>query len=236
MKKNMKILLIIPAYNEERNIENTVNKIINSKQNFDYIIINDGSTDNTKYICEKNDYSTINLVSNLGIGGAVQTGYKYALEHNYDVAIQFDGDGQHDIDSVHKLINQINKGYDIAIGTRFLDKEVSDFKSTKVRRIGIRIISNLIYIFTKKRVTDPTSGFRAVNKNVIKKFADSYPTEFPEPISIVNLLKNKYTYIEVPVKMFERKEGKSSIHSWKNIYYMVNVCFSMFIVAIRRYK
>lgn len=235
-EKKQKVLLIIPAYNEEKNIQNTIKALDNFKEKYDYIIVNDGSKDKTKEICKENNYSHINLISNLGIGGAVQTGYKYALDNNYDIAIQFDGDGQHDVNYVEKLLEYINEGYDIVIGSRFLDKDTSEFKSTISRQFGIKIISAFIYSLTKKKITDPTSGFRAVNKKLINLFANSYPIEFPEPISFVTLIKKGYSFREVSVKMFERKAGKSSIHSWKNAYYMVNVCFSMLIVSLRRYK
>ena len=145
----MKVLLIIPAYNEELNITNTIDKIINykkkSKYDINYIIINDGSKDSTLDICYKNKYNVINLISNLGIGGAVQTGYKYAKNHNYDVAIQFDGDGQHDENYIDNLVNEIEKGANFVIGSRFITN-LSSFRSTSMRRLGSRILSCLINI------------------------------------------------------------------------------------------
>ena len=181
----MKVLIIIPAYNEELNIEKAVKKIIeyNKKSNheIDYIIINDGSTDNTLEICKENKFNVINLINNLGIGGAVQTGYKYACYNDYDVAIQFDGDGQHDEIYIDKLVEEIEKGNDFVIGSRFVS-ELSKFKSTGIRRIGIKILSFFISICTKKKIYDPTSGFRAANKKVIKIFANNYPLEYPEPV------------------------------------------------------
>ena len=201
----MKILLIIPAYNEEKNILNTCNKIINSNKDLDYIVINDGSTDNTEKILKENNLKHIKLISNLGIGGAVQTGYKYAYENNYDIAIQFDGDGQHDIECVEKIIEPIEKEQvDMCIGTRYLDKTSSEFQSTFMRRLGSNIISFFIKILCRKKITDPTSGFRAVNKKIIKEFSENYPTEYPEPESTVSLLVNGYTVKEIPVSMNER--------------------------------
>ena len=167
----MKVLMIIPAYNEELNIENTVKKIIKynkeSTNKIDYVIINDGSTDGTKQICEKNNYNVINLIHNLGIGGAVQTGYKYALENNYDVAIQFDGDGQHDENYIDSLVKEIDNGANFVIGSRFI-ADLSEFKSSSTRRMGIKILSMLIKICTGKKIYDPTSGFRAADKKVIR--------------------------------------------------------------------
>ena len=235
MKKN-KILLIIPAYNEEDNILKTCQKIQKSDKNLDFIVINDGSKDNTLKILKDNNIPHINLIHNLGIGGAVQTGYKYALEHNYDIAVQFDGDGQHDVRYVEKLIKPILKGEaDFTIGSRFIE-ELSTFKSSRARRIGINIISFFIKLFTRKKIYDTTSGFRAVNKDIIKLFAEHYPIEYPEPVSTTELLKLDKRVKEVSVEMNEREGGVSSIRAWKNAYYMFNVILSIIIVSIRRYK
>lgn len=234
--KNKKVLLIIPAYNEEENILRTCETIEKSKANVDYIVINDGSKDKTKEILEKNKINHINLVHNLGIGGAVQTGYKYALEHNYDIAVQFDGDGQHDVAYVEKIVTPIiDEEVDFVIGSRFIE-DLSSFKSTGFRRLGINIISFFIKKFTKIKIYDTTSGFRAVNKQIIEEFAANYPIEYPEPISTTELLKKGYKVKEVAVEMNERTGGVSSIRKWKSIYYMVNVILSIVIVGIRRYK
>lgn len=231
----MKVLMIIPAYNEELNIENTVNKIVKynkkSSNNIDYIIINDGSKDNTKEICIKNNYNVINLIHNLGIGGAVQTGYKYALKNNYDVVIQFDGDGQHDENYIDSLVIEIEKGNNFVIGSRFVS-ELSKFKSTGTRRLGIKILSFLIKLCTGKKIYDPTSGFRAADRKVIKLFAERYPTEYPEPESTVELISKKFKVKEVPVEMHEREFGTSSIKPLKSIYYMFSVSISIIVASI----
>ena len=230
-----KILLIIPAFNEEENIEHVVKTV--SKTKYDYIIINDGSTDQTKQILEKNHYNHLNLCFNLGIGGAVQTGYKYALRHNYDIAVQFDADGQHDIESIKDLIEPILKNEaDFTIGSRFIKKNSENFKSSFLRRVGIRLISNIIFLLSKKRIYDTTSGFRAAGKGVIKHFTNHYPKEYPEPISDFELIKLGFRISEVSTKMHERKAGKSSIHSWKSAYYVIYVLLSIFIIKIRRIK
>ena len=235
MKKN-KILLIIPAYNEEANILKTCETIRKHSKKLDFIVINDGSKDRTKEILEENKLNHINLIHNLGIGGAVQTGYKYALENDYDIAVQFDGDGQHDVTYVEDIIKPIIEGKaDFVIGSRFVET-LSEFKSTGARRIGIKIISFFIKLFTKVKIYDTTSGFRAVNKKIIAEFAENYPTEYPEPVSTTELLKKGYKVKEVVVKMNGREGGVSSIRAWKTIYYMINVIFSIFIVSIRRYK
>ena len=231
----MKILLIIPAYNEEENILNTCKKIENFSKELDYVVINDGSTDNTEKILTENNLNHIKLIHNLGIGGAVLTGYKYAYENNYDIAIQFDGDGQHDVSYVEKVCELIKKGQaDMVIGTRYLDKKESEFQSTLIRRIGANIITLFIKIFCGKKITDPTSGFRVANKKVIQEFANNYPTEYPEPESTVSLLVNGYQIKEVPVSMNEREGGTSSITSkfWKPADYMIKVVLAIIIDSI----
>lgn len=229
----MKVLLIVPAYNEEENILNTINKIKEYSDEINYVVINDGSKDKTEEILTANNINHIKLVKNLGIGGAVQTGYKYAYENNYDIAIQFDGDGQHDVNYVSKICETLLEGQaDMVIGTRYLDKTSSEFQSTFMRRLGSSIISLFIKISTGKKITDPTSGFRAANKKVIEEFAKEYPKEYPEPESTVSLLVNGYNVKEVPVSMNERIGGKSSINVWKSVDYMVKVVFAIIIDSI----
>ncbi len=229
----MKVLVVIPAYNEEKNILKTVNNIMNTKikgVTLDYVVINDCSRDNTKQVLIDNKINFIDLPFNLGIGGAVQTGYKYAYYNNYDIAIQFDGDGQHDAAYLKDLIDEIKKGNDIVIGSRFVS-ELSTFKSTKLRRIGINFLSWLIEFVTGKKIYDPTSGFRAINKNVIKLFANNYPIDYPEPDTIVTVIKKGYNVSEIPVKMNKRENGKSSINPIKSVYYMIKVSLAIIIAA-----
>ncbi len=229
----MKVLIIIPAYNEQENILSTVNKIKEYSEELDYIVINDGSTDNTEKILIENNIKHIKLINNLGIGGAVQTGYKYAYENGFDIAIQFDGDGQHDINYVPNICEPILNGQaDMVIGTRYLDKSSSKFQSTFMRRLGSSIISIFIKVFAGKKITDPTSGFRAINKKVIEEFAKEYPKEYPEPESTVSLLVNGYKVEEIPVSMNERTGGTSSIRLWKTVDYMVKVVLAIIIDSI----
>ncbi len=233
--QKVKIVLIIPAYNEEENILKTYKTIEEynkkNKTNYDCIVINDGSLDNTSKICHENHIPIIDLIRNLGIGGAVQTGYKYALENNYDIAIQFDGDGQHDVNYIKEIIKPIlEKKANMVIGSRFVDNTKSDFKSTKARRIGINIISKAIKLKTKIKIYDTTSGFRAGDKEIIKQFALTYPTEYPEPISTVEVINHHFKIAEIPVNMKERVGGKSSISSWKKAYYMINVILSILLM------
>lgn len=240
MKKE-KILIIIPAYNEEENIEKTCQRIYDynekNETKYDLIVINDGSRDHTGLICSEKGIPTIQLINNLGIGGAVQTGYKYAYENDYDIAVQFDGDGQHDINFVESIIRPIiNDTSDFVIGSRFIERDTDNFKSTFTRRIGINIISFFIKVVTGKKIYDTTSGFRACNKAIIEYFSRNYPVEYPEPITTVELIKKRCRVSEIQVKMNEREGGSSSISSWKNLYYMFNVVLSIIVIGMRRYK
>lgn len=228
----MKKLIIIPAYNESESIENTVNDIIQNAKNFDYVVINDCSKDNTREICERNGFNIVNLPINLGIGGAVQTGYKYALENNYDIAVQVDGDGQHDPAFLERMSEILeNEKQDMVIGSRFIDKE--GFQSSVMRRIGIKYFTVLIRIVTGKTITDPTSGLRMINRNIIEMFADSYPKDYPEPESVVFALKRGMKVKEIPVVMRSRQGGVSSINPKKSVYYMVKVSLAIILEKLR---
>ncbi len=235
----MKVLMIIPAYNEEENIVQTVENVIKFSRNYekhivDYIVINDGSTDRTRQICEENGIKCINLIQNLGIGGAVQTGYMCAEREGYDIAVQFDGDGQHDINSLDILLESVVCGEaDFAVGSRFIDKS-SEFQSTAIRRVGIKYLANLISFIAHIKITDPTSGYRAGNVEVIKLFARQYPVDYPEPESLVALSKNGLKVVEKQVNMFERVGGTSSINFYKSIYYMFKVTIAIICTAFRK--
>ena len=231
-----KVLLIIPAFNEEKSIVKTIDSIL--KTNLDYIIINDGSTDRTSHIISSKQYNYINLPVNLGIGGAVQTGYKYAALHNYDIAVQVDADGQHNIEYLDDLIQPIiDKKANLVIGSSFVDKSIKNQRSSKIRRLGIKFLSGTIKLFSGKRIYDPTSGFRAADRSIIELFANSYPLEYPEPISNYEIIRsNHYKIKEVPVKMNKRQAGRSSIHSWKSIYAAINVFLSIIILTLGRSK
>lgn len=236
-----KILIIIPAYNEEENIVKTCKSITDynkkSDVKYDFLVINDCSLDNTLKICRENGFPVIDLIHNLGIGGAIQTGYKYAYDNGYDIAVQFDGDGQHDVNYVKDIISPIINGEgDMVIGSRFIDKSSSDFKSSSARRAGIKVISFFIKLLTGKKIYDATSGFRAIDRKLMKYFYSNYPSEYPEPVSEVMMLMNGFRICEVPVSMNERVGGVSSIRAWKNLYYMVNVILSMVVVRLRGKK
>ena len=229
----MKKLIIIPAYNESANIEKTIKMIQENAPEFDYVIINDCSTDDTKKICEKNGYNYIDLPINLGIGGAVQTGYRYGYEEDYDMAVQVDGDGQHDPKFLSTMADYLEEhGLDMVIGSRFINKE--GFQSSGARRMGIKYFTVLIQLLTGKKITDPTSGLRMVNRDVMKIFAYDYPKDYPEPESVVAILRQKKNVEEIPVIMKAREGGVSSISPKKSVYYMIKVTLAILIERIRK--
>ena len=229
----MKKIIIIPAYNEAENIEKTIDAITKKAKDFDYIIINDCSSDETLKICEEKGYNVVSLPINLGIGGAVQTGYKYALQNGYDVAVQVDGDGQHDPAFLHMMVDyMVEKKCDMVIGSRFINKE--GFQSSGTRRLGIKYFTILIKLLTGEKITDPTSGLRMINREVIKVFAVDYPKDYPEPESVVSILRQKKNVQEIPVIMKAREGGVSSISPKKSVYYMIKVTLAILIECIRK--
>lgn len=229
----MKKLVIIPAFNEEGNLEKTIQDILENAPEFDYVVVNDCSTDETLAMCRRHGFSYLNLPVNLGIGGAVQTGYRYAYFHGYDIAVQFDGDGQHDAGYLGQMVSILqDTESDMVIGSRFIEKE--GFQSSLFRRMGIKYFSLLIGILTGKRITDPTSGMRAVNRKLLKKFTEEYPKDYPEPESLVTVLSEHYLVQEVPVIMRERKEGVSSISLRASVYYMIKVTFAVLIARMKK--
>ena len=224
----MKVLIIIPAYNEEKSIDKVVENLINNYPQYDYLIVNDGSTDRTEEICREKNYNFVTLPVNLGIGGGVQTGYMYAVKNDYDIAIQTDGDGQHNPEYIEKLIEPIVKGEaDMTIGSRFIEKE--GFQTSFMRRMGINIIKGVIKMCCGVTIKDNTSGFRASSKELTKYFSENYAQDYPEPEAIVTSVLNGYTVKEVPVVMNEREEGVSSINAAKSVYYMIKVSLALMI-------
>ena len=229
----MKKLIIIPAYNEQESIKKTVEDIIKNAPEFDYIVINDCSTVRTKEICETEKFNVVHLPVNLGIGGAVQTGYLYAARNGYDIAVQVDGDGQHDPKFLSKMAEFIEAEHaDMVIGSRFINKE--GFQSSGARRVGIKYFTMLIKLLTGAKITDPTSGLRMVNREIIEFFAEEYPKDYPEPESVVAILRRKKKVLELPVIMRERSGGVSSISMKKSVYYMIKVSLAILIERIRK--
>ncbi|MDE7177650.1 MAG: glycosyltransferase family 2 protein [Lachnospiraceae bacterium] len=235
----MRVLIIIPAYNEEENIAEVIEHLtsqlteetLDARLSVDYLIINDGSTDSTLDICNRRHFHYLNLPINLGIGGAVQAGYIYAARNGYDVAVQMDGDGQHDIAYLGDMLKPLLEDEaDIVIGSRFLKKE--GFQSSLTRRMGIKVLSLLILLTTGKRIMDVTSGYRAVNKRFIDIYANDYPTDYPEPEAIVTAIMHRGRIMEVPVRMRAREGGSSSITSWKSVYYMIKVTLAILVCRL----
>lgn len=225
---NARVLIIIPAYNESESIKNVIEYLNSQAPWCDYLIINDGSTDDTLKICERERFHYLNLPINLGIGGAVQAGYVYARVNNYDIAVQMDGDGQHDAVYLEKLLEPIEKDEaDIVIGSRFLEKE--GFQSSASRRAGINILSFLILLTTGKRIKDVTSGYRAVNRRFIEIYSRDYPMDYPEPEAIVSGIMHLGRVCEVPVQMRAREGGTSSITLKRSVYYMIKVTLAILI-------
>ena len=229
----MKKLIIIPAYNEAESIEATVRGIQSKMHGFDYVVINDCSTDETPDICRKNNFNMVSLPVNLGIGGAVQTGYIYARDNGYEIAVQMDGDGQHDVEFVQRMAEHLEKNkLDMVIGSRFITHE--GFQSSRLRRVGISYFTWLIKLCTGKTITDPTSGYRMAGRRVIELFAQDYPKDYPEPESVVTILSENYKVKEVPVIMNEREEGVSSISLRNSVYYMIKVSFAILIARMKK--
>ncbi len=229
----MKKLVIVPAYNEEGGIVKTVHDIMEHAEGFDYVVINDCSKDNTLKICKENGFNVVNLPVNMGIGGGVQTGYMYAYRNGYDIAVQFDGDGQHNASYLNMMSDMLEKeNLDMVIGSRYIKKE--GFQSSGMRRLGIKYFTILIKILTGKTITDPTSGMRMINRDTMRLFAEDYPKDYPEPESVVTILKRGKKVKEVPVIMNAREEGVSSISPAKSVYYMVKVTLAVFVAALRR--
>ena len=223
----MNICVVIPAYNEAENIERVIADVKTNAPGCDYVIINDCSKDNTREIVEKNGYNCIHLPINLGLSGAVQTGYRYAYEHDYDAVIQFDGDGQHQARFIPLLADEIEKGMDIAIGSRFVNQK----KDMSARMMGSRIISTLIKMTTGQTITDPTSGMRMLGKEMMKDYALNM-NRSPEPDTLVYMMKRGAKVKEVQVEMSERIAGQSIYSStWNSVKYMVRTCISIIFMA-----
>lgn len=221
----MKCLVIIPAYNEEENIVRVVENLKNNYPMYDYIVINDGSSDSTAKICRKNGYELVDLPVNLGLAGAFQTGLKYAYRNGYDYAIQFDADGQHRPEFIDPMLDKIQEGYDIVIGSRF----VTEKKPHSLRMLGSNLISMAMKLTTGRRVKDPTSGMRMFNKKMIAEFALNM-NYGPEPDTVSYLLKQGATIAEVQVEMDERIAGESYLNLTKSMMYMLRMLLSILLI------
>jgi glycosyltransferase involved in cell wall biosynthesis len=216
-----RILVIIPAYNEEASIIQTVTRLAAYTQ-YDYLVVNDGSTDRTEELLRSHGIRHVRLPVNLGIGGAVQTGYQYAARHGYDYAVQLDADGQHDPKDLDKLVKTIEEsGADMVIGSRFVEE--SGYRGSAARRLGIYYFSALIRLLTGLVITDPTSGYRIVGRRAMERFAYRYPGDYPEVEVLVDMARCGYRVQEVSVRMSPRQGGSSSITPFRSVYYMMKV-------------
>jgi glycosyltransferase involved in cell wall biosynthesis len=230
----LKTLIIIPVYNESASIGSIIDEVNEAFPEYDILVVNDASTDESSAIVRENAKAVlVDLPYNLGIGGAVQTGFKYAREHGYDLALQFDGDGQHQVSEIKKLIDEIDETEaDVVIGSRFNEKTAA-FTTHTLRRIGIKIFQLFSYLLIRQRITDHTSGFRAYNRRALYFLADHYPTDYPEPEVVILLGRNHFVMKEVFTQMLRRQGGVSSIPLAKGPYYMIKLLLAMFMASIR---
>lgn len=220
-----KLLIVIPAYNEEANIERVVNDLITHYPQYDYVVVNDGSRDRTAAICRANGYRLIDLPVNLGLAGAFQTGLRYAAENGYDCAIQLDADGQHRPEYIAAMLEELEDGADIVIGSRFLTVK----KPKTLRMLGSYIISWSIRLTTGRAICDPTSGMRLFNRAMVEEFAQNL-NYGPEPDTISYLIKNGAKVKEVQVEMGERVAGQSYLTFYKSIQYMIKMSISILLI------
>lgn len=235
MENKGKILVIIPAFNEEGAVGKVVDEVRTHLSHMDVLVVNDGSSDRTSEKAGASGAIVLNLPFNLGIGGAMQSGYKYAHEKGYEIAIQVDGDGQHDPKEIPKLLQAlVEREVDMVIGSRFIGD--SEFKSSWMRRIGITIFSQVVSWVVGQKITDPTSGFRAANRKAIKLFAFDYPQDYPEPEVLVLLHQCGLKMAEVPIGMSKRYAGESSITKLKSIYYMIKVLLAIFVDCFKKHS
>lgn len=229
----MKAIVIVPAYNEQDNIRNTLKDLRENGAGADILVMNDCSTDRTEKILQEEGVNYLSFPVNLGIGGGVQAGYQYARDNGYEIAIQFDGDGQHEAKYLKDLMASLISGEaDIAIGSRFVEHE--GFQSSGARRLGIGILSRLIRVLCGVKVLDVTSGMRAVNRRFIEEYAEHYAQDYPEPEALLYAGLRKARIREVPVQMKERAGGKSSISAVKSVYYMIKVSLALIIGRITK--
>jgi hypothetical protein len=226
---------IVPARNEERAVGGVVGEILAFDAGFDVVVIDDGSTDDTAATAAAAGAFVVTLPFNLGIGAAVQTGFKFALERGYEVAVRLDGDGQHDPAELPKLLAVLERDEaDVVVGSRFADGS-GEHRGPRTRKLGIVFFARLVSLLTRKRVTDTTSGFQALNRRGVTVFAADYPHDYPEVEATVMVHKHKLRLTEVPVTMREREHGESSITLLRSIYYMFKVTLALGVSMFRRY-
>ncbi len=232
MSSLQKTLIIIPAYNEEGSIARVVRNIRKQVADADILVVNDGSQDRTARKARESGARVITLAYNMGIGSAVQSGFLFAKEKGYHFAVQVDGDDQHPPSEIPRLLAALQNGSDMAIGSRFV--EPTGYRPSLTRAVGIKIFSFLVSLIVGKRVYDTTSGFRAISRQAIVLLAETYPHDYPEVEALITLHRNGMSFVEVPVEMNYRQEGKSSISTKAGVYYMLKVTLAVLVAIIKR--
>jgi len=226
-------IAIVPAYNEEGAIGGVIDELRAFDPGLDVVVVADGSVDRTAEVAAAHGAHVVRLPFNLGIGGAVQTGFRYASENGYDVAVRLDGDGQHDPTELPKVLGPVLAGdADIVVGSRFVGDET--YKPSLSRKLGIRLLAFVVSSIARQRVTDTTSGFQALNRKALALFAADYPHDYPEVEGMVMTIRHRLRLQEVPVRMREREHGRSSITALRSIYYMAKVLLALFVGLFRR--
>lgn len=228
-------LAIVPAYNEEASVAFVVADLHEHVPDFDVVVVDDGSTDDTSARALAAGARVLRMPFNVGIGGTVQAGYLFALQHGYDVAVQVDGDGQHAASEVTTLLERLRTAEDVDMvtGSRFLQGSEDAFRSTRSRRLGIGIFARILTLLTRQPVTDPTSGFRMTNRRGIELFARDYPHDYPEVEAVLMIHAHRLRSAEVPVRMRPRTTGESSINASRSLYYMVKVLLAILVGLCR---
>jgi glycosyltransferase involved in cell wall biosynthesis len=229
----VKRIAIVPAFNEEQNVGRVLDELRALDPGLDVVVVSDGSTDRTAEVAAARGAHVIRLPFNLGIGGAVQTGFRYAWEEGYELAVRLDGDGQHDPSQLGAILAPVLAGEtDFAVGTRFVGER--SYRSSRSRRLGIRILAWTVSALVRQRITDPTSGFQALNRHGIALFAADLPHDYPEVEATVMVFRHRLRMREVPVRMRERAAGRSSIGAFASVYYMTKVLLAIFVGVFRR--